>query len=58
MKKKFALEKKMFVKVRYYETLHCIQDEYGETIFTGSEETAKRLLAILKRDAMSRKAKK
>lgn len=58
MKKPFKIEQKTFVKVRYYETLHCIQDEYGETIFTGSEETAKRLLAILKRDAAKRKARK
>lgn len=57
-KKGFTIEKKMIAQVRYYETLYKISDERGETIFTGSEEMAKKLLKILRADALKRKAKR
>ncbi len=55
MKKQFKLEKKMIAQVRYYEILHVIRDEKGETIFTGSEELAKKLIKILKHEAAAKK---
>lgn len=47
MKKAFTLEKKLVATVRYYETLYLVHDSKGERIYTGSEETAKRILAAL-----------
>ncbi len=58
MKKQFSLEKKMIAQVRYYETLYAIRDEKGETIFTGSEELANKLLKILKREAVKKGGRK
>jgi hypothetical protein len=46
--KKYTLEKKLIAQVRFYETLYKIRDDKGETIFTGSEETAKKILRLLK----------
>lgn len=36
---KFRLEKKLVVKVKYYEHLYFIRDEQGETLFAGADET-------------------
>lgn len=35
---KFRVEKKMIVKVRYYENLFFIRDSDGETLFAGMDE--------------------
>lgn len=55
MKKKFTLEKKMIAQVRYYEKLYLVRDERGERIYTGSEETAKKILRMLNTEKAKRK---
>lgn len=45
--KRFTLEKKLIVQVKYFEELWVIRDQYGEKIFLGTEETAKKFLKIL-----------
>lgn len=45
--KPFTLEKKLYAQVRFYETLYLVKDAKGERIYTGSEETAKRIQRIL-----------
>lgn len=46
--KRFKLDKKLMVKVRYYETLFLINDKDGERVWTGTDEkTAKLILSIL-----------
>ncbi len=47
-KKFFTVEKKLIAQIRFFEELHVIRDERGETIFTGTEEMAKRILKLLK----------
>lgn len=47
MKPKFRLEKKLIAQVRFYETLYLVRDDRGERIYTGSEETARRILKAL-----------
>lgn len=42
-----TIEKKIIAQVRFYETLYVVRDHRGEPIFTGSEETAKRIQKIL-----------
>ncbi len=60
--KPFTIEKKLIAAVRYYETLYLIHDDKGERIYTGSEESAKRILALLNggrgRPAVTRKRRK
>ncbi len=58
MQKKFVIEKKMIAQIRFYETLYVIKDNRGETIFTGSEEMAKRLIRMLGKDGSKRKLAK
>ncbi len=45
--KPFTLEKKLYAQVRFYETLYLVKDAKGERIYTGSEETAKRIQRVL-----------
>jgi hypothetical protein len=48
--KRFSLEKKMVVQVRYYETMYLIHDRHGERVFAGTEEkTARTILGALNR---------
>lgn len=47
MKPKFTLEKKLIAQVRFYETLYLVRDDRGERIYTGSEETARKILKVL-----------
>jgi hypothetical protein len=49
MSKKYTIEKKMIAQVRCYETLYIIHDERGERIYTGSQEAATRIAAVLNR---------
>lgn len=56
MASKFKVEKTMIAQVKYYETLHVIKDEKGQTIFTGNEELAQRILKLLNKP--KRKARK
>jgi hypothetical protein len=56
MKKKFTLEKKMIAQVKFYETLYLIHDEHGQRIYTGSEESAKKILTMLNSKKVKRKA--
>lgn len=56
MKKKYSIDTKIIAQVKYFETLHVIKDDKGETLFTGSEIFAKKLLKIL--NAEKRKARK
>lgn len=49
--KKYTQERKLIAQVRFYEELHVIKDENGETIFTGNKALADKLLKILKREA-------
>lgn len=51
------LTKLTVARVQYYETLHVIEDGKGERIFIGSEETAKRVLKLLKQQARKPKGK-
>lgn len=46
-KRKFVVEKRLIAQVRFFEELHVIRDERGETIFTGSPALAKRILKLL-----------
>lgn len=46
-KKPFKLEKKLIASVRYYETLYLIHDTQGERVYTGSEESARKILKLL-----------
>lgn len=46
-KPKFTMEKKLYAQVRFYETLHLIRDAKGERIYTGSAETARKVLRAL-----------
>lgn len=55
---KLKIEKVVVAKVVYYETLHVIRDERGEQIFVGSEETAKRVAKLLKKQRPKRKKKR
>jgi hypothetical protein len=51
MKKRFKLEKKLYVQVRYYENLYSITDSRGERIYMGRDEkTARIVLAALNRE--------
>lgn len=46
--KKFTIEKKLVVQVRYYENMFIIRDGEGERVFTGSnEKEARKIKAIL-----------
>lgn len=51
------LTKLTVARVQYYETLHVIEDGKGERIFIGSEETAKRVLKLLKQQARKPRGK-
>lgn len=42
-----TIEKKVIAQVRFYETLYVVRDKNGEVIFTGSQETAKRIQRLL-----------
>ena len=44
---KFRLEKKLVVKVKYYEHLFFIRDEDGETLFAGVDEGRAREVCTL-----------
>jgi hypothetical protein len=44
---KFTVEKKLIVKVRYYEHLFFIRDSEGETLFAGVDEERAREVCIL-----------
>lgn len=46
-KVKFRLEKKMVVKVKYYEHLYFIRDQDGETLFAGADEGRAREVCTL-----------
>lgn len=46
--RKFSVEKKFVAQIRFYEELHVIKDEAGETLFVGTEEMTKRILKALK----------
>lgn len=51
MKKRFKLEKKLYVQVRYYENLYSITDSRGERIYMGRDEkTARIVLSALNRE--------
>jgi hypothetical protein len=56
VKSKFRIEKKLIAQVRFYEELHCIRDQNGETIFAGTPEMAQKILKML--NAQKRKAKR
>jgi hypothetical protein len=58
MKKKYLIEKKLIAQVRFYEELYVIKDEKGETIFTGREETAKKIQKLLEQQAIRREKRK
>lgn len=49
-KKTYTVEKKMIAQVRFFEVLYKIRDDRGETIFTGSEEMAKKIMRLLKQE--------
>lgn len=51
MKPKFTIEKKLIAQVRFYETLYLVRDNRGERIYTGSEETARKILKVLNAQA-------
>lgn len=51
----FTVERKLIAQIRFFETLHVIRDERGETIFTGSEEMAARILKVLKGDRIRKR---
>ena len=44
---KFRIEKKLVVKVKYYEHLFFIRDEDGETLFAGADEARAREVCTL-----------
>lgn len=51
MKKRFKLEKKLYVQVRYYENLYSITDSRGERIYLGRDEKiARTVLSALNRE--------
>jgi hypothetical protein len=52
------LTKTVVAQVRYFETLYIIEDEKGERLFVGSEETGKRLLKLLKKQRPKVKRRK
>ena len=54
-KRKFKIEKKTIVQMRWFETLYVIKDENNETIFTGNEELANRILKMLRAQSLKRK---
>lgn len=41
--------------MRWFETLFVIKDENNETIFTGNEELANRILKMLRAQSLKRK---
>jgi hypothetical protein len=47
--KVFSVEKKLVAQIRFYEELHVIKDENGETLFVGTEAMTKRILKALRR---------
>lgn len=47
LKKWYTLERKIIGQVRFYETLYLVRDNDGERIYTGSEESAKRIQKLL-----------
>lgn len=59
MSRRFLLEKKMVVRIRYYENLYVIRDTQGERVYTGTDEkTAKTVLGLLNGYYARKKRKK
>lgn len=52
--KKFNIEKKLAVQVKYFEELYLIKDASGEVIFTGTPEMAKKIMRLLKKPTKKR----
>jgi hypothetical protein len=51
MTKRYRLDKKLYVQVRYYENLYSITDGRGERIYMGRDEkVARMVLAALNRE--------
>ena len=48
-RKPITIEKKFIAQVKFYEVLFQVRDSNGELIFTGSEETAKKIQKALAR---------
>lgn len=47
-RRRFTLEKKMVVQVRYYEYMYVVRDGKGERIYTGTDEKfAKHVVRLL-----------
>lgn len=43
----FTVQRVLVGQVKYFEALHVIRSAAGEVLFTGSEETAKKVLRLL-----------
>lgn len=58
MNKRFTIEKKLIVQVRYYEELYKIRDIKGEAVFVGSEAMARKFLKLLNGEPVKRRKRK
>lgn len=45
--KRFQIERKLLAQVRYYEEVFIVRGSDGERVYTGTEETAKRIQRLL-----------